>query len=123
MTEYLLISSATLLIGSCLVHLLRRPPIRLPEPISADPDSRLRAPRTTHLRRALRMMACASDLGPWLTPIRPGPDRRPPEVFTRPAPAPEELPDDSAAGDAPPYSPQELRRWLSQRPLTVARAV
>jgi hypothetical protein len=89
--EYLLLASIALLIGACVAALLLEPPVQIRERVSA--------------RHA----------------TRPRPDRLSPAMWAGQDSTPGECRDDSDGDDAPPYSPQELRKFLQQHPRAASR--
>jgi hypothetical protein len=113
---YVLIASVTLLMGSCLAVVVLKRPVQIGQPFSAGTGNRPVAGLTAHLRRSRRGRACVSPPLPSTAPLNPGPDLTSPALFAGRESVPVECHVNSALGEAPPYSPLELRHLLQQRP-------
>ena len=120
--EYLLVASATLLIGCCVAVLVLEPPVQLDNRSSADPKRGPVVRRIGHPRRSRRGRTTITPSVPSAAPVRSGPERLPPALSARREAIPLDCHGDLAMDDAPPYSPQELRNLLERRPPASPRA-
>lgn len=113
--EYLLLAGVTLLIGCCVVALLLEPPARIGERSSTEAKKTPGARRSGQSKRSRRGRADTMTAVQSPVPVSSGPDRAPPALSVRCQTIPVESRGRAARGDAPPYSPQELRNLLDRR--------
>ena len=120
--EYLLVASATLLIGCCVAALVLEPPVQLDSRSSADPKRGPVVRRIGHPRRSRRERTGMAPSLPPSAPMCPAKVLSPPAVSASRELIPVDCHAEQALDDAPPYSPQELRNLLDRRPRASSQA-
>jgi hypothetical protein len=114
--EYLLLVSVTLLLGCGVVALVLERPAQLDERAAAGPEN---GPAARRVGRSGRPRCGQADTTPSAqrhASLRPGSTLLSPAVPDRHKVIPLDCRGESPVGAAPPYSPQELRDLLEQRP-------
>ncbi len=112
--EYVVIGGVVFLIGSCFAAIVLMPPIRIRRPVSGGAGAGPGAGFPPHTRRPRRRQARIPPRLSSVAPVTPEPDLSPPPFVSGRKSVPAAFCGDSAACDAAPYSPQELRNLLQK---------
>ncbi len=120
--EFLLLASVTLLIGCAVAALALERPTWIGERTAADPKPGPAARRTAGYRRPRSRRTAMSPSAPPPAPPALGSPSSLPTASGRHEAIPLNRHAESAAGDATPYSPQELRNLLERHPPAARRA-